>query len=274
MIEPVALTEADAPQMAAFTRVACPYDLLTTGSIRRSIFADPDPQLVVAVYDGGLDAVACGVVRGDRGWLKFLAVHPASRRRDLGSALLERIESFCRDQGAETIEIGTSAPYYVVPGVDVRSMEMIMLLNASGYERHGDAYNLTVPLRDLPEPDLEVHRADESDLTAVRTWVDEAFPHWINELERAVRLGWCFVHDDLGFACYDVNRDAWFGPTATKPGHGGAGVGSATLLAALQAMRTHGYERVDIAWAVAHEFYAKAVGARIGRVFWGFRKKL
>lgn len=268
------MSEADAPQVAAFTRVACPYDLLTTGSIRRSIFADPDPQLVVAAYDGGLDAVAAGVVRGNRGWVKFLAVHPATRRRGLGSALLTEVESFCREKGAETIEIGTSAPYYVIPGVDVRSMEAIMLLNAAGYERCGDAYNLTVPLRELPEPGLPVRRAEEHDLTAIRAWVDDAFPHWIDELERGVRLGWCFVHDDLGFACYDVNRDAWFGPTATKPGHGGRGIGSATLLTSLHAMRAHGYERADIAWAAAHEFYAKAIGARIGRVFWWFRKKL
>jgi hypothetical protein len=71
-----------------------------------------------------------------------------------------------------------------------------------------------------------------------------------------------------------VNREGWFGPIATKPGHGGAGVGSATLLGALHAMRARGYERADIAWAAAADFYAKAAGARVNRVFWWYRKML
>jgi GNAT superfamily N-acetyltransferase len=274
MNEPIFVTAADAPQIAAFTRVACPYDLLTTVSVRRSIFADPDQQVVLALYDGGLEAVAAGVVRGERGWVKFLAVHPVCRRRGLGSLLIERIESFCREQGAKTIEIGTSAPYYVVPGVDVRLMEGIALLNQLGYEECGEAYNLTAPLYQLPDPQLPVRPADERDLEAIRPWVTEHFGHWIDELERGVALGHCVVHRDLGFACYDVNREEWFGPIATKPGHGASGIGSATLLGALHAMRELGHERADIAWATANDFYGKAVGARVGRVFWWYRKKL
>jgi GNAT superfamily N-acetyltransferase len=104
--------------------------------------------------------------------------------------------------------------------------------------------------------------------------VTEHFPNWIDELERGVALGHCVVHDDLGFACYDVNREEWFGPIATMPGHGGAGIGTATLLGALHNMRELGHERADIAWARAADFYAKAVGARVGRVFWWYRKSL
>ena len=260
--------------IAAFTRVGCPYDLLTTGSVRRSIFADPDPQIVLGIYNTGLTGVAAGVVRGARGWVKLLGVHPMSRRRGVGSLLLDRLESFCREQGATTIEIGTSAPYYVVPGVDVRLMEGIALLNRCGYERSGEAFNLTVSLRDLPEPPLPVRRADSRDLRAIRLWVSEHFANWINELERGVALGHCVVHEDLGFSCYDVNRDAWFGPIATKPGYGGSGIGSATLLGALRAMRDLGYERADIAWAQAADFYGKTVGARVDRVFWWYRKTL
>lgn len=274
MTEPVALTEADAPLIAAFTRVACPYDLLTTGSVRRSIFADPDPQLVLGSFDGGLEAVGAAIVREKRGWVKFLAVHPMSRRRNIGSDLLARLESFCRESGAATIEIGTCAPYYVVPGVDVRLMEAIALLNNAGYERTGEAFNLTAPLRDLAEPPLPVRRADARDLEKIMPWVTENFANWMNELERGVALGRCLVHEDLSFACYDVNRDGWFGPIATKPGHGGRGIGSATLLGALHAMRELGYEYADIAWAQAADFYGKAIGARVGRVFWCFRKRL
>src|SRR5205823_11851921 len=101
MPEPVVLTLADAPQIAAFTRVACPYDLLSTGSVERSIFHEPDdPLLVLGLFDGGLDAIAAGVVRGENAWVKFLAVHPSVRLRGIGTALLERIETFARDAGA------------------------------------------------------------------------------------------------------------------------------------------------------------------------------
>ena len=274
MNELVPLTDADAPQIAAFTRVACPYDLLSTTSVRRSIFADPDPQLAVAIYDGGLEATAVGVVRGRHGYVKFLTVHPMVRRRGIGTKLLAAIEEFCRERGAATVDIGTCAPYYVVPGIDVRLMEAAVLLNKCGYDQSDEAVNLTVPLRELADPPLPVTRAGEQELEAIRPWVQEHFPHWINELERGVALGNCVVHSDLGFACWDVNREGWFGPIATLPDAERGGIGTSTLRGALHAMRARGYERADIAWATAHEFYARSVGARVGRVFWSYRKVL
>lgn len=274
MHEPVTLTEDDAPQIAAFTRVACPYDLLSTTSVQRSIFADPDPQIAMASYDGGLDGVAVGVVRGARGWVKFLAVHPATLRRGLGSSLLERIEAFCRDNGAATVEVGNSAPYYVVPGVDVRSTEAACFFEARGYERAGEAVNLDVRLVDLPLSTLPCRVAGAEDLERLRPWVARYHPNWINELERGVALDSCVVHRDLGFACIDVNREGWFGPTATHPDARGQGIGGATLLAALHMMRGRGHEHAEIAWAAALPFYVKSVGARVSRVFWWYRKDL
>jgi hypothetical protein len=61
---------------------------------------------------------------------------------------------------------------------------------------------------------------------------------------------------------------------ATRPGHTGGGIGTATLLGALHAMGAAGHERAEIAWAAAIPFYAKAVDARVSRVFWGYRKDL
>lgn len=270
----IELTADDAAQIAAFTRVAAPYDLLNTDSVRRSIFDDPDPQTVRAIFGAGLEAVGVAVVRGSHGFVKFLAVHPRARRRGLGRTLLAELESFCREHGATTVDIGTSAPYYVVPGVDLRLMEAMVLLNESGYVRVDEAVTLTVPLRDLLAPRLPVHTADESDLDAIRPWVERSFPQWINELQRGVGLGRCVVHADLGFACHGVNRDGWFGPIATNPDAGQRGIGTSTLLGALHAMRAEGHERAEIAWAVALDFYGKAVGARVGRVFWCYRKDL
>lgn len=270
----VELDRSRAPDIAAFSRVALPYDLLSTSSVERSIFDDADPQTVRGVYDGGLDAIGAAVVRGRAGFVKLLAVHPTVRRRGVGTALLDRLESFARGAGAETMDVGTSAPVYVVPGVDVRSTEAVCFFEARGYARTGDAVNLGVSLRDLPPPSLPVRDAVETDLTTTLRWVAEVHPNWIDELTRGVRGGTCVVCGSDGFACYDVNRDGWFGPIATRPDRRTHGVGAATLLAALERMRTRGYERAEIAWATALPFYSKTVGARISRVFWCFRKQL
>lgn len=263
-----------APQIAAFTRVACSYDLLSTTSVQRSIFADPDTQAVFGSYDGGLDALGVGVVRGTRGWVKFLAVHPRVRRRGIGSLVLERIESFCRDNGATSVEIGNSAPYYVSPGVDVRATEAVCFYEARGYARYGEAVDLSVRLAGLPEPRLSTHVADHGDLDRLLTWVSEHHPNWIDEVTRGVEQMSCVVHADLGFACVDVNREGFFGPTATHPDARGRGIGTATLIAALHLMRARGHEHATIAWAQALPFYAKSVGALISRVYWWYRKEL
>ena len=80
MGEPQRLDISDAPQIAAFTRVACPFDPLSTRTVERGIFHEPtDPHVVTAMYETGLEVVGAAVVRGDRGWIKFLAVHPRAR---------------------------------------------------------------------------------------------------------------------------------------------------------------------------------------------------
>jgi mycothiol synthase len=255
-------------------RTKTEYDLLSSASVERSIFADPDPQAVLGVYDGGLEAVGAAVVRGERGFVKFLAVHPRERRRGIGSALLQRLEGFCAEHGAASVDIGTSAPYYVVPGVDVRTTELVCLLEDAGYQRCGEAVNLSVRLHALPGPPDGIRIAGPDDLEALRPWVAQTYPAWIDELERGVAARTCVVVGDVGFACFDVNRDGWFGPIATHPDVQGRGRGRATLLGALDLMRRRGHERAEIAWAAALGFYLKTVGARVSRVFWWYRKDL
>jgi GNAT superfamily N-acetyltransferase len=254
--------------------VACPYDLLTTGSIERSIFNDPDPTAHLAVYDGGLEAVASAVVRGERGFVKFLAVHPRARLRGMGTMLVDRLETFCRDSGAKTMDVGTSAPFFVVPGVDVRLTEALCFFHARGYRRRGDAVNQGVRLAQIDEPALPCHTATPDDYRNILPWLTEHYPNWIAEVKRAVDLGTCVVHEDKGFACYDVNRDGWFGPMATRPDARPGGVGTATLLTALHRMRARGHEHAEIVWSGPLLFYMKAVSARISRVFWWYAKDL
>jgi GNAT superfamily N-acetyltransferase len=273
MNAPVELEADDAPQIAAFTRVACAYDLLSTTSVRRSIFADAGPQIVYGLFDGGLDAVGVGVVRGVRGWVKLLAVHPRVRRQGIGSALLERIEGWCTENGASSVEVGNSAPCYVSPGVDVRTTESVCFYEARGYKRYGEAVDLSIRLSGVPEPARATRVATRTDLDRLLVWVEKFHPNWVDELTRAVELESCVVCDDIGFACVDVNREGLFGPTATHPDHRGEGVGTATLRAALHLLRARGHEHATISWAAALPFYVKN-GALISRVYWWYRREL
>jgi GNAT superfamily N-acetyltransferase len=274
LIEPVELGSDSAAEIAAFTRQACEYDPLSATSVQRSIFEDTRPQVVLCIAGEAMDAVGVGVVQGETGHVKLLAVHPRSRRRGIGAALLERIERFCADHGAKTMSVGHLAPWFVVPGVDVRYSEMILLMHARGYRRYAESVNQSVALRNLPEPPLPVRVASHTDHEAIKAWLAQEHPNWLNEVERGFRLGNLIVHEDRGFAAYDVNREGWFGPMATRGGPGGERVGTSTLLGALHAMGRLGHEHADIVWVGPIVFYAKAVGARINRVFWSYTKSL
>jgi GNAT superfamily N-acetyltransferase len=169
--------------------------------------------------------------------------------------------------------VGNAAPYYVSPGVDVRTTEGVCFYEARGYKRYGEAVDMSIRLAGLPEPSLPVRIAGKSDLERLLVWVEKYHANWIDELTRGVELESCVVHDDIGFACIDVNREGSFGPTATHPDARGTGVGTATLLGALNLMRSRGHEHATISWAAALPFYVKN-GALISRVYWWYRKEL
>jgi GNAT superfamily N-acetyltransferase len=268
-VEFVQLGRDHAREIAAFTRIACEFDPLSLRAVERAIFDDPASQLVCGVYDGGLEGVGVAVVRDGTGYVKLLAVHPRARRRGLGSALLGSAVGFCRDHGAAVVLAGVCAPWYVVPGVDVRATEAVCMLEADGWEHCGEAVNMSVALRGLPEPQLPIRTAED-----VPSWVAEQYPQWLAEVSLAVTSGTCIAAGDDGFACYDVLREGWLGPMATRIDGQRRGIGTATLLGALHAMRERGYERADIAWVGPVAFYTRTVGARISRVFWWYRKPL
>ena len=94
---------------------------------------------------------------------------------------------------------------------------------------------------------------------------------WAGECEAAfARLPVaCFIAVErtaetlIGFACYEATCLDFFGPELVHPAERGRGVGRALLLAALEAMRAHGYAYAIIGWASSVEFYRRAVGATV-----------
>ena len=78
----------------------------------------------------------------------------------------------------------------------------------------------------------------------------------------------------LGFAAYGSSRPSWFGPMGTAPAARGLGIGALLLRRCLADQRAAGQAQVQIGWVGPLPFYAKAVGARVERVFLLYRKQL
>jgi len=78
----------------------------------------------------------------------------------------------------------------------------------------------------------------------------------------------------IGFAAYDVTGEDRFGPMGTRPDYRQRGIGEALLRMCLRSIRDRGSATAEISWAGPLAFYARAVDARISRVYWVFRKAL
>lgn len=98
-------------------------------------------------------------------------------------------------------------------------------------------------------------------------WLTEHFPYWVEEGDASfARMPVACVlalrdREILGFACYDVIRKNFFGPTGVLESERKTGIGRALLLAALHAQRSQGYAYAIIGGVGPAEYYAKAVGA-------------
>jgi hypothetical protein len=77
----------------------------------------------------------------------------------------------------------------------------------------------------------------------------------------------------VGFAWHGVNRRTRFGPMGTEPSERGLGVGTVLLRRCLADQRAAGLEEAEIGWTSPIQFYARAIGASIDRVFWTYVKQ-
>jgi GNAT superfamily N-acetyltransferase len=114
-----------------------------------------------------------------------------------------------------------------------------------------------------------VRRAVKADRADTLAWVRALFPSWCSEVEAAFNVTpvTCYVAQRgnaiVGFACYDVTRPNFFGPTGVAETERGCGVGRALLLAALHAQKAQGYAYAIIGGVGPAEFYVKTVGATL-----------
>ena len=246
----------------------------------------PPGREVLAVGDD--TAVAMMSIRTDEpavGYLDLFAVDVPHRRAGRGRGLLASAEQELAARGVTEVRVVGNAPCYAWPGVDVRYTAAACLLEATGYENTGGAINMTVDLATAPldteveeaalaDVGVSVRRAGPSD--AVGEWAADVFSPgwgWESSHARGVHVA---LRDGriLGFAAWGANRPSWFGPMGTAEESRGLGIGAILLKRCLADQRELGLGSAQIGWVGPRAFYSKAVGARVERVFWQYRKAL
>jgi GNAT superfamily N-acetyltransferase len=220
---------------------------------------------------------------GKIGHVDLIAVAPAHQGNGVGKALLAALEDALAALGATEIRLGGNSPVYVWPGVDARYTALTCLAGRVGYSRQAEAVNLIVDLdainldtraaeRTLAAGGILVRRAAPGEAQAVYEWlVHSPFggSSWPAEARAAITSESASCHvavtneGYLGFACQGVNRNDWFQRT---------GIGTVLLIRCLADIRAAGHRTAQIGWAGPIRYYGRAVGARIDRVFWIYRK--
>lgn len=229
---------------------------------------------VLGPSDGS--AAIAGIKRGDRGFVRCVAVAAGRRRAGTATALLRAAEDRL---ATSTLYVGGEAPFYLWPGVDAMCTDALAFFEARGFLRAGVELNMTCPAAHVaaPPPGICIDRV--ADGGRAIEFVRAQWPHWVPEAERAIELGTCFVAtegDDggvVGFIGHSVNRRGWLGPMGTVPVKQGGGVGTALVAAVCADARAAGRTSVEIAWVGPVGFYAKAVGAVVSRAFVRMRSR-
>jgi mycothiol synthase len=262
--------------------------------LRRKTLADPDydPALMLVAQSAGeATGFVSGVARQGQGWIKALVVRPDRQRQGVGSALLRAVEARLALLGVAQVTFGWAPLNYFTPGVDVRLTAAAVFLEQHGYcTGRVSRINMDVSLTGC---DLDTRQVEErlvakgitfararpaDEAAAGRLAEAEGQPDWRAEGGEAYRnqpVSQFVAHlagQVCGFGVHSVSGPGEFGPLLTANGLRGQGIGQVLLKRCLADLQRQGYRRAEIVWAGPISFYARAVQARIGRVFWEWKK--
>jgi GNAT superfamily N-acetyltransferase len=270
-----------ADEFVHLVAAALPGERLSSDELVACCFDDPGVVLALADGTGAVSAVTRDLGGFVVGWIKLVVVAEDAQGTRRGRALMSAAEQWLFDSGAAEIQLASSAPFYLWPGVPGDALGMLCLAEATHYERTGSELNMSIAttFRSPAPTDVVLRRVvDDADAVAVAAFTRTHWPWWLDELRRAVEQGGCHAAFDaadravVGFACHSVNRAGWIGPMGTDPARRGRGSGHALLGELCQDLMAANFRDGEIAWVGPLRFYAKA-GARVSRMFASYRKR-
>ncbi|GAA3826372.1 hypothetical protein GCM10022226_53890 [Sphaerisporangium flaviroseum] len=302
---------AELPAIGELARAALTLDAAEAPQLVTRLATPPEGREWTALVTPELDGVVFASTSPDGvGHVDLLAVHPSAQGRGAGRALAVAAEVWLRERGVREMRFAGNPPCYAWPGIDVRYTPAACLAESLGYERYRTAWNMTADLTGyfpggaealgedrasdtaagtaigegassraalarLDSAGVTLHSAPPGERSAVaefvrRQWNDS----WAWEVEQASGCHYAARQDEiLGFAAWGA-RPGWFGPMGTAEAARGLGVGRVLLRRCLQEQAAAGLRSVQISWVGPVRFYARAVGARVERVFWLYRRSL
>jgi len=297
-IEPV--TTSDLNSLTSLLKRNLTYEDINEALVREKVVDDQDfdPQKTLKVLiDGKLVGFMQGVARKFKdkriGYIKLFATEKEYRRQGIASKLLEIIEGKLVEDNVSEIRILESVYNYLQPGLDPRYTEAYVFVKKRGYEEFEETSNLAVELvgrnfstkeeeEKLRHQGVEIKRAAPEDKQKTLEFVDEFFDGWQTEVRTSFNNNPISLHiakkDNkvIAFSAYDANNfnTGWFGPMGTRPDFRNLGLGGILLKRCLNDMKEQGHKRSIIPWVGPIVFYYDAVGAKVDRIFWRFRKEV
>ncbi len=246
----------------------------TADEIGKTLFSAEQPALVRGDPSVGVVATGRGFFDPAQGFISLIVVDPSHRGRGHGHSLLGAAEDNLA--GAATIAVGADAPFHLFPGAPADEIGLLCLLERHHYSREEASFDMDVDLSAIPPDPGSTHLATPAERDEVEVWLGAHWPHWGPEALRALDQGTLVIAREsdgiTGFCAYDVNHPGRVGPIAVRPDLMGRGVGAPLLLGGLNRMRASGRQTAEIGWVGPIVPYAR-VGARIGRVYFTYRKR-
>src|SRR5439155_2456876 len=162
-------------------------------------------------------------VEGDDGaYLRLLVVDPEARGRGHGHTLLRAAHADARVRGHQSITTGADAPFFLWPGVPSTDTALLCLLERHHYTRVEMNFDMTIDLATITDDSGGHMLAAPADRDEIATFMAKHWPNWKAEVLRALEKGnLVLARDDEGisaFCALEVNRAAFLGPVAARPG--------------------------------------------------------